>query len=229
MYFRELHVFTANFSAQVTFYREVLELDIVTISTERASFRIGSSLLVLQKKDGATPYHIAINIPANKIKEALHWLRSRVAVLPHNEQDIHDFCNWNAKAIYFYDNDANIIEFIARKNLKNETPLPFSSSCLLEISEIGLPVMHIENTYKQLCNMVSVDIYDGNFDIFCAIGNEYGMFICIHKQRKKWYPTSTIAYASNFWVRLEEKEKTYYLEFTDGELKEKHRNGPNSL
>lgn len=221
MYFRELQVFTANLSEQITFYSSILGLDIVTISSEKASFRIGSSLLVLQKKVSATPYHIAINIPANKTREALIWLRSRVAVLPYNNQDIHDFSNWNAKAIYFCDKDANIIEFIARKNLKNESTLPFSSSSLIEISEIGIPVMHIEKTYNKLCSMVPVEIYDGNFNTFCAIGNEHGMFICIHKQLKKWYPTSAIAYASNFSVRLEKEERIYCLEFKDGILREK--------
>ena len=162
---------------------------------------------------------MAINISCNQELEALNWLKQRVEILTYNENEIQDFFNWNAKAIYFYDMDDNIIEFIARKNLENTSHCEFGSANLLEISEIGLPVQDIENTYTSLCDIVPLQIYDGGFGKFCAIGNEHGLFICIDKNQKDWFPTGDKAYSSEFEIEFMENEVKYNLAFKGGKIK----------
>ncbi|MEO0572284.1 MAG: VOC family protein, partial [Bacteroidota bacterium] len=133
--------------------------------------------------------------------------------------EIQDFDFWNAKAIYFYDMDHNIVEFIARKNLKNGTDKEFNSNSLLEISEIGIPVNDIETTFNTLNTLSNLSKYDGGFEKFCAIGDENGLFICINKQLKNWFPTGDKAHSSEFGITFEENGKEYAMEFRNEKIK----------
>src|SRR6202008_3247898 len=106
-----------NIAAQKAFYSDVLDFLVIETAENSIDIRIGDSTLCFVQFDNATPYHFAINIPSNKEHESLHWLKQRVEILKHENDELIDFPNWNAKAMYFYDADKNIVEFIARKNL----------------------------------------------------------------------------------------------------------------
>jgi len=66
--------------------------------------------------------------------------------------------------MYFYDADKNIVEFIARKNLNNASTLPFNSTQLMSISEIGIPTLNIEEKFQQLRAISSVEEFSGDFN-----------------------------------------------------------------
>ncbi len=200
------------------FYREVLELKIVSQNQDSTSFQIGSSILKFTHKPNSKPYHFAINIPAYKELEALEWVKLRTEILTDNSLEIQDFYNWNAKAIYFYDTDKNIVEFIARRNLKNESEQPFDSNQLLEISEIGIPITNIEYVYNKLHDNTGINIFDGNLERFCAMGDDHGLFICINKNVKDWFPTNDKAYSSDFRLNFSENGKPFDLQFKDEEI-----------
>jgi catechol-2,3-dioxygenase len=219
MKIQELTLYTSNIDGQTEFYSQVLGLEIVKKSPKNVSFHIGNSLLQFEQKKEATPYHFAINIPANKEEEALQWLKSRITILKDEQDEIIDFRAWNAKAIYFYDHDKNIVELIARKNLKNESDQNFGPEQFLEISEIGVPTRDIESEFSILRNAMGIEIYDGGFGNFCAIGDENGLFICINKEHKKWYPTNDKAFASNFELLMQEKGKQYQVDFKNESIK----------
>tara|TARA_R110002033_G_scaffold68543_5_gene119753 strand:- start:744 stop:1415 length:672 start_codon:yes stop_codon:yes gene_type:complete len=219
MKIQELTLYTSNIDGQTEFYSQVLGLEIVKKSPKNVSFHIGNSLLQFEQKKEATPYHFAINIPANKEEEALQWLKSRITILKDEQDEIIDFRAWNAKAIYFYDQDKNIVELIARKNLKNESDQNFGPEQFLEISEIGVPTRDIESEFSILRNAMGIEIYDGGFGNFCAIGDENGLFICINKEHKKWYPTNDKAFASNFELLMQEKGKQYQVDFKNESIK----------
>ena len=86
----------------------------------------------------------------------MNWLKQRVEILRDGNYEIQNFDSWNARAIYFYDEDKNIVEFIARKNLKNENQGEFDSDSLLEISEIGVSVNDINPIYNSLAKIVNI-------------------------------------------------------------------------
>lgn len=213
MTIQDLKIYTSNLEKQVEFYTTCIGLELLEKTAFEAIFKIGKSTLILKKSTLFKPYHIAINIPSNTINEALNWLKLRVDILKDGNHEIHDFKNWNAKAIYFYDNDNNILELIARQNLNIESSDPFDSKSFLEISEIGLPVNNITETYKALDSIMPIKKYYGNFERFCALGDENGLFICINKNLKTWYPTNDIAYSSEFEINVSTKGKEYQLEF----------------
>ncbi len=219
MQIKELKIYSSNIKNQKDFYATVLGLTIIESCDKNVLFQFGKSILNIEYKPKATPYHFAINIPANKDLEALDWLRSKVEILKDGEHEIQDFYSWNAKAIYFYDTDQNIVELIARKNLNNTSNQNFDSNLFLEISEIGLPTKDIKREYKKLNSLTGVKIYDGELERFCAIGDENGMFICINKNKRNWFPTNDKAFSSDFEIRLIEKEKAFHLTYKNEELK----------
>jgi catechol-2,3-dioxygenase len=192
MKIEKLNIYCSNLIEQIEFYTDRIGLKLISHTASEARLQIGNSELSLTKDDKFQPYHFAVNIPCNKEAEALHW---------------------------FYDADKNIVEFIARKNLKNETEKTFDSESLLEISEIGVPVHDIEKAYSELNKIVELKVYDGGFERFCAIGDEHGLFICIDKQLKDWYPTGDKAHSSEFEIELTENGSVYQLEFKNGRIK----------
>lgn len=217
MHIKTLILYTPDVERQIQFYSQVLGLTPKESTRESVSFQIGESLLVFKYKHEATPYHFAINIPAYQDKEALAWLKNRVDILKDGNNEIQDFTSWNAKAIYFYDADKNIVEFISRNNLKQVSDLPFNQESLIEISEIGLPTQSIEKEYRLLNKMFGVEVYDGSFHRFCAIGDEHGLFICIDEDRK-WFPVKDRAYYSDFIVDVEFNKKRLAIEYKDGKF-----------
>jgi len=213
MKIEELILFTNNLELQVDFYATVLEFQIINSTPESCSFKIGQSTLVFKYKREAIPYHFAFNIPSNKEDEALKWLKERVEILPFDENEIIDFSSWNAKSIYFYDADKNIVEFIARKNLNINFTDKFSSKSILNISEIGVVTTQIQALFKRLNQIREIDVFSGNFDRFCAVGDENGLFIMVHKQLKKWFPAGDKIYDSDFIIKGD-----YNFEFKNGKI-----------
>lgn len=216
----ELTIYTKNSFNQIDFYANTIGLELIEKTKNQAIFKIGQSKLKIIQSNQSQPYHFAINIPCNQETEALTWLKKRVNVLRENQNEIQDFSFWNAKAIYFYDIDNNIVEFIARKNLNNESHEQFSVNSLLSISEIGMPVSDIKATFDTVKTITNMKRFDGEFERFCAIGDENGLFICINKRVKTWFPTGDKAHSSTFEITLNEHGHTYNLRFANEKIME---------
>lgn len=218
MKIRRLTLYCEDLNAQKVFYRDRMGMTPVEDSPDAVSFQTGDSLLSFRQEDGATPYHFAFNIPSFVEKEALGWLKARVDILDDGGQEIQDFRSWNAKSIYFYDAAGNIVEFISRRNLGYEATGNFSAASIRELSEIGLAVTEIKPCYEKLRQLAGLEIYDGGFDSFCALGDEYGLIICIDKDAKTWYPSGDQAFASAFRMEFLAEGKPLILEYSRGEL-----------
>jgi catechol-2,3-dioxygenase len=225
MEIKELKIYSSKIKEQADFYSKVLGLSVIKLTEDNVLLEFGKSILNIEFKAETTAYHFAINIPSNKEYEALEWLKSRVGILKEEGNEIQDFDFWNAKAIYFYDKDKNIVELIARKNLNNLSNQKFDSNQFLQISEIGLPTLNIENEFKQLKSLTGIEIFDGGFERFCAIGDENGLFICINKKVKYWYPTNDKAFSSEFEIRLLEKGNEYRIAYKNEKIKAVANNG----
>jgi len=214
MIVHELTLFTPHLKQQADFYETKLGLSPISQDGTHFTIQIGRSLLRFEQSLSATPYHFAINIPANQEIEALAWLKKRITVLKDGATELIDFSAWNAKAMYFYDYDKNIVELIARKNLWNTSAVPFNGQSFLEISEIGLPTENIKTTFSELNQQTGIEIYSGSFKSFCAIGGEHGLFICIDVTEKAtWYPVNAQVYFSDFRLRFEVGSKTHQMDF----------------
>jgi catechol-2,3-dioxygenase len=211
----EIILFTNNIQNQKQFYNHVLDFELVIDTIDRLSFKTGKSVLTFVNSQGFKPSHFAFNIPPNAIVGAYEWLKDRVNILTYEDKPIVDFKSWNAKAIYFYDVDKNIVEFIARENLKIHSTNQFSPGEIVSISEIAIASTSIETVYNTLNKMKEIPIFDGDFSSFCALGNDEGLFILIDKNKKKWFPTNDGAHASDIIVKGD-----YNFAFKNGKIKE---------
>nr|WP_321246786.1 VOC family protein [uncultured Psychroserpens sp.] len=209
----EIVLFSADLKSQKYFYKDVLGCNQLKDDDDHISFQIGESVLSFQYREQMKPSHLAINIPSQMVHQALDWLEERIEVIPSGDDKITDFENWKAKAVYFYDADKNIMEFIARERIEGYSTDSFSEENMLSISEMALAVLDIESVYKTINAIKSIPIFDGNFDRFCALGNDDGLFIIIDKTKKKWYPTNDEAFTSEFVIKGD-----YNFKFENGKI-----------
>ena len=138
MKIKQLHIYTKNLQEQKRFYAEVLELPVRQIGTNMIQVLLGFSEIFIEEKSTAKPYHIAFHIMPNKIEQAQHWLSDKVECLTFEGNPIIEFPAWNARSLYFYDENKNIVEFISRKDLFPKTEKNFDAEQILGIAEVGL-------------------------------------------------------------------------------------------
>lgn len=221
MIIKHLTLYTAQLQKQTDFFSNVLSLNLVDKTNQSASFQIGQSILKFEYKDEVKPYHFAINIPANKASEALAWLKSRVDIIKDEDNEIIDFEDWNADAVYFYGPENNILELIARKNLDNKSNKVFDENLMLEISEIGIPTFDISKEYNLLKETTGLPIHSGSMRRFCSAGDDNGLFIIINRDLKKfWFPTEDIPYSADFKISFVEQDVEYSFTYDNEILKQ---------
>src|SRR5687768_15671945 len=148
-------------AAMKAFYGKTLELRILDEQADRFTVEAGETRLTFvdgaETADGRAPfYHFAFNIPENKIVKALEWQQKRTPLLPIPERnraaglppEVVDYRHWNAHSVFFLDPAGNVVEYIARHDLKNGDPHAFSWGDILYAS-----------------------------DAFTAMGDEYGLLL----------------------------------------------------
>lgn len=196
MKIKELEIFSINLEDTSTFYKDVFGLPLVNRDERSLIFKSGRTLLKFVESDvDKAMYHFAFNIPCNKIEEAVEFMSSRADLLNlQNDSVIADFTSWNAKAIYFYDNNRNIVELIARQDLNNASDKPFSGESILCISEIGIPASYPVQLSKNIHDQLGVPYFEKSpgGDEFVAMGDDEGLFIIV-KTGRHWYPTDVPA------------------------------------
>ena len=129
MTIQELTLLTNNLSETKFFYENTIGFEKIDETKTSVSFAVGISKLIfeLTEEHQNPKYHFAFNIPTNKLDDAINWTLQRTNLIETENSFITNFENWNAKAIYFFDNNKNILEFICRADLNNPTDKPFSA------------------------------------------------------------------------------------------------------
>ena len=196
------------------FYTQTLGLP-TQKTAEGFDMIIGHTTIRWRQAETATPYHYAINIPANQIQAALAWVQARVSVLPYKGEEIIDFQAWNAEALYFYDADHNIVELIARRNTQPEATTAFGIDQWLGVSEIGAPTTQLVAACDFLQQEAGLPWYSGDRKRFAAIGDEAGLFILLDRSSRKWMPCDDPALPSPFEARVEWAGKQCLLRYAD--------------
>ena len=197
-----LKIFSKNLEKQKIFFRDVLQLTVKEIGKAGFLVNIGYTQLEVEEKEDATPYHLAFHIPQQREKNAVEWLKKRTGILKSDGTEIVDFPAWDAKSLYFYDADENILEFISRRELFPSSHGDFSSEEILGISEVGLATRDVEDKFDFLNKNFGLQKYFGDYKHFCAVGDDAGLFIVINKDQKDWIPTGDKAFASPFEIKI---------------------------
>jgi catechol-2,3-dioxygenase len=180
LHIREVEIASSSPSRELGFYREALGLHVVGDLV-----RVGATTVRFVEGKPAGPYHLAFNVPSNRIVSAKQWVQQRATML---SDQIFEFDFWDAQAAYFEDADGNILELIARHTLTNATDAEFGPQMLLEVSELGLPVADVGNAVGRLEDVLGLRLYSGDRTAFAAVGDEHGLFIVVPAGRT-WLPT----------------------------------------
>ncbi|MGW8440007.1 VOC family protein [Paenibacillus sp. S33] len=153
---------------------------------------MGYTQVVFKKADdrflaqyGKPYYHIAINIPENTFAEVKKKISSQISLIKEDNEDEVFFDFWNSHSFYFEDPSGNIVEFIARHNMKNQTDYPFSMKDLIGVGEVGTVSKNVPNAVKKL-NELGIPNFGESSENFAPIGDEHGLFIVVHKGRE-WF------------------------------------------
>jgi len=205
-----------NIEQTATFYKDILDLPIIEKTKESVSIQAGNSVLeFVENPEFKSIYHFAFNIPENKLDEAIEWCKSKVDLIFIEDQKvITNFENWNANAVYFYDNNGNLLEFIARHDLDNAQTEAFSSKAILNISEIGIVNENPLELGKQLIAEHGLAFFakNANSELFAAVGDDEGLLIMV-KPNRNWYPTQTPSESNTTKVKIENKGTKIELKF----------------
>jgi catechol-2,3-dioxygenase len=176
------------------FYCHLLGLRAVAEKPDRLTVVAGDTEItfVPAKPDEGRPfYHFAFNIPENKILAARDWQKERTPLLPipprlrdpKYPDDVVDYNHWNAHSIFFFDPAENVVEYIARHDLKNDRPGPFDSKDILYASEIAFVVDDVAAAAAKLKEVVGIEQYRGGSDQFMALGDELGLLLVMKRGR----------------------------------------------
>lgn len=213
-----------DISKMLHFYHELLGFPVLRKTQQSCSFQAGASILSFRqstnKKDGPF-YHFAFNIPENKIQYAEEWQlnRSQLIKPPTHLTDegkstnIVHFRHWNAHSIFFYDPAGNVVEYIARHTLPIQAKGRFSTNDILHLSEIGLVVNNVKETYQTISAHYGLNQYSTSSDKFLAMGNEHGLLLLMGegtkaafnkgRDRKVYATTVSLNLKSNSKLKLE--------------------------
>ncbi len=189
-----LELLSLDLQAQRDFYENSLELP-VELSSSSLEVKAGKTDIVfLQASPGFEgAYHFAFNIPENQIHAAKEWISSRVPLLrDESGNDEFDSKSWNSDSIYFKDPAGNVLEFIARHNLKNPMDGSFDSRQILNVSEIGLPSDGVMGLANELCTRLGLSVFmQQPNESFTPVGDDHGLFILPARDRI-WKPDSGV-------------------------------------
>lgn len=212
---RELELASADLKRTLEFYSGVLGLEVVEREPGKLAFQLGDTKLVFVdaegvESEGVEPvYHMAFDIPCNKLQEALNWMAARVEVLllPDGGR-IMNFANWQAESFYFFDTTGNLLECIVRHDQKEEASGAFGAEQLLRVSELGIVTEHVPTlvdklqTEHGLLPFVKQPVLEN----FAAIGDETGLLI-LSQEGRNWFPTQLPA--KPYYWKLQLSEKLY--------------------
>lgn len=194
MLITRLQLLTSDLIAQKEYYANVLELP-TRLANQSVMVEAGKTHLVFTQAppEWRGAYHFCFNIPENQFVQAKAWISERIPLLKDSKgNDEFQSNSWNALSLYFKDAAGNILEFIARHNLKNGSAELFDGNHILQISEIGLPAQDVIDFAKQVCQRLGVSVYQQDFNsTFTPIGDEHGLLI-LPAEGRVWYPNTGV-------------------------------------
>ncbi|WP_264529916.1 VOC family protein [Flavobacterium sp. N502540] len=217
MKLQHLQIQTHNIQKTAAFYQDVLNLSILEKDSNSVTIQAGTSVLeFIENQQFDSVYHFAFNIPQNKLEEAIKWTNNKLDLIVIEDATVvANFENWNANAVYFYDNNGNILEFIVRYDLNNAQTEPFSSQSILNISEIGIVNENPLVLANQLITQHNLEFFskNDNSELFAALGDDEGLLIIVRPHRN-WYPTQIPSESNTTEVRIENKGTQIELKFS---------------
>ncbi|MGH1366372.1 MAG: VOC family protein [Calditrichia bacterium] len=178
-----------------TFYSNKLGFSILDESDKHLTLAGGKTTITFLKVDTIDSfpwYHFAFNIPQNQILSAREWHLKRGPLIetpPHQRDpdypnDVRHFRHWNAHSLFFWDPAGNLVEYIARHELDNDSESDFSVGDIHYASEIGFIVEDQQEAARQLNKAFGLSAYPKETNFWWAMGDADGLLLCLPKGRE---------------------------------------------
>ncbi len=218
MEIKTLKIFSKEIESQKTFYTDVLGFNFEN-SSNGFSISTKENTLQFEKSETDFYYHFAFLIPTGSIPQAIDFLEQKnIKLLPHQGNKIIQFDS--GRAIYFYDKDYNIVEFIERPLLNYPHIRTFSIKEIIKLNEIGLPHTDPKGFSNLLISQYGITpLNKYSFsDTFCWVGDHNGVII-ITKEGRNWLPTKKPSMVNDFIVHYKnEKNEEYKVSFQNNKV-----------
>jgi len=215
----KLIIQSKNLDKQEHFYQSVLGFKCERVSEKLLHIHANKNVLALEHSTNNFYYHFAFLIPTGSINKAIELLENKnIPLLTYNGSKIINFSD--GKAIYFYDEDGNIAEFIERPDLDYPAKEHFSIDDVIKLNEIGLPVHNPKEMADKLVSNHGVAPLNqaGFSDNFCWVGDNNGVIIVV-KEGRNWLPTNDKpGIVNDFRLLYSEGGKEYKVSFENNEI-----------
>lgn len=213
MKIKELTLSTTDLLYTEKFYAEVLNFKIQDKNSIKITFIVGESLLTFLLCETITKptCHFAFLVPNHKIEETKIWISNKIKILETgNKENIVTFENWKAQSFYFYDNNRNLLECIAREDFSDDHFIPSTAPYVININEVGIATDLPLFLSEILIQKTKINYFAKGpvRDDFAALGNEEGLFV-ISKDDRNWFPTNNLAEKYFLTVKFEVLGKDY--------------------
>ena len=218
MEIKQLKIFSHKITEQQDFYSNVLGFRCSRVTNAILEIHAGATKLILIKSIKKFFYHFAFLIPTGTLIAAIDYLEmNSIPLLPLNGKKVIQFSS--GSAIYFYDKDGNIAEFIERPTLNYPSGSKFSIESIIKLNEIGLPVAEPKKMTKILTTEFGIKpVKDAPFtDRFCWVGDYNGAVIVI-KEGRNWLPTQKPGIINDFSIKYRDQGEEYDLKFVNNEI-----------
>jgi hypothetical protein len=160
---------------------------------------VGETRLRFRVEDGAAFYHFALLVPGDRFDAALAWAGERLELLG----EVFDFDFWDARAVYFHDPAASIVELIAHRGLEeNGRAGAFAAEELVGLSELGI-VGDPPELLRRL-ERIGPELWSGSVEgeNSLAFVGEKGRTLILSPPGRGWLPTGRPAEAHPMSVTL---------------------------
>jgi catechol-2,3-dioxygenase len=205
MWIDSLELRTHQLAAMLDFYSQTLELPVLEQTQDQFTVQAGDTTVTfVQSNEPALPCHYAFNVPEGSFADSKQWLESRIPLLTDADgQDEFHSQGWNADMVYYSDPDGNIGELVARHTLPESYQTRSTSNPILNVSEIGIAVEDVPAFVTELESVAGLLPYSQSTDAtFTPVGDEYGLFIVVKRERL-WFPNRVLpAHAVPLTVRF---------------------------
>ncbi len=218
MEIKELNIFSNKIEEQEAFYKNVLGFPCSKFLDSRFEIKAGATKLIFEKSTQGFFYHFAFLIPTGSLLAAIDYLEEKsIELLPLNGDKIIHFDT--GQAIYFFDKDGNIVEFIERPTLNYPSRQDFEITSIIKLNEIGLPVLDPQKMHEKLIREFGIHAINNVpcNDRFCWSGDFNGAIIVI-KEYRNWLPTQKPGRINDFSINYTDAGEEYHLTFVNNEI-----------
>jgi len=217
MEIKSLTIFSKQIEKQKDFYSNILEFS-YSDTTNGFFISTQKNKLQFEKSEKHFYYHFAFLIPTGSIDQAIDFLEQKcITLLKHKGQKIIQFDS--GSAIYFYDKDENIVEFIERPLLKNYHNGQFSIKSVIKLNEIGLPhknALLMSDTLVTKYGITPLSTHNFSSS-FCWVGDHNGVII-VTKKGRNWLPTNKPGMINDFIIHYTNGKQDYQLSFENNKI-----------